>query len=118
MANVIRPLAFWLAAATLVAAAHRFDTPLGAIAALVAIFAVAFVYTHLCARRAGASHALAIGIAWLVLAIVAEMAMTAHLGHPWYALLGTPAHALLRNLFLFAWVFAPVVFAQHEVDAQ
>lgn len=48
---------------------------------------------------------------WLVLAIVAEMPMSAHLGRDWYGLLGSPDHPLLRNVFLFVWVFARMLRA-------
>ena len=57
-----------------------------------------------------------VGIAWLILAIVAEIAISSRLGHGWYALIGTPDHPLLRNLFLFVWVFAPALFARREAE--
>ena len=109
---------FWLAAAALVGTAHVELDPLsvsgGSVATIASIFIAAYFYTRFCARQAGIAHALGVGIAWLVLAIVAEMAMTARLGHGWYALLGSPDHPLLRNLFLFVWVFAPAFFAHRE----
>ena len=112
---------FWLAAAALVGAAHLEIDPLsipgGAVLTLAAIFGAAWAYTRFCAPHCGISHALGVGIAWLVLAIVTEMAMTARLGHGWYALLGAPAHPLLRNVILFAWVFAPSFFARGEEEA-
>lgn len=111
---------FWLAAATLVATAHvEIDPrsiPAGAAVTIVAVFGAAYFYTCLCARCAGVTHALSVGITWLVLAIATEMAVTTYLGHGWYALLGSPDHPLLRNVFLFVWVFAPAFFARREED--
>jgi len=111
-------LSFWLGAAALVGTAHVELDPLsiagGAVATLASIFVAAYCYTRFCARHAGITHALSVGIAWLVLAIVAEMAMSSRLGHGWYALLGAPDHPLLRNLFLFVWVFAPAFFAHRQ----
>lgn len=110
---------FWLAAAALAGTAHDeldpFSVPGGSVATIASIFVAAYCYTRVCARHAGVAHALTVGIAWLVLAIATEMAMTARLGHGWYALLGSPDYPLLRNLFLFVWVFAPAFFA-HRGD--
>lgn len=112
---------FWLAAATLVATIHveldRLSIWGGASAAIGAVFVCAYFYTRLCARHAGVTHALSVGIAWLVLAIAAEIAMTTHLGRGWYGLIGTPNRPFLRNVFLFVWVFAPAFFAHREVEA-
>ena len=106
---------FWLAAAALVGTAHVELDPLsvsgGSVATIASIFVAAYCYTRFCARQAGIAHSLSVGIAWLVLAIAAEMAMTTLRGHGWYALLGSPDRPLLRNFFLFAWVFAPTFFA-------
>jgi hypothetical protein len=106
---------FWLAAAVLVAACHVELDPLSPSGSAVAIIAVivgaSWAYTRLCAPCAGVSHALGVGIAWLVLTIVTEM------GCGRYALLGAPNHPLLRNLFLFGWIFAPALFARREVAA-
>jgi len=111
---------FWLAAAALVATAHVEIDPLsvsgGSVAAIGAVFVCAFCYTRFCAYHAGTTHALGVGIAWLVLAIAAEFAMTTHLGRAWYDLIGTPDRPLLRNVFLFVWVFAPAFFAHREAE--
>jgi hypothetical protein len=111
---------FWLAAATVAATAHaRIDSRSvagGSAVSIVSVFASACAYTRFCARQAGVTHALSVGIPWLVLAIVIEMAMTAHLGRGWYDLIGTPARPLLRNVFMFVWVFAPACFAHREVE--
>jgi hypothetical protein len=111
---------FWLAAAALVGTAHTKIDPLsvsgGSAASIAAVFISAYCYTRLCARHAGITHALSVGIAWLVLAIATEMAMTTHLGRGWYDLIGTPDRPLLRNVFMFGWVFAPAFFAHRGFD--
>jgi hypothetical protein len=111
---------FWLAAAALAGTAlvrvEPLSVPGGWAAAIASVFLCAYGYTRLCARHAGITHALTVGIAWLVLAIVAEIAMTTHLGRGWYDLIGTPDRPLLRNTFLFVWVFAPACFAQREFE--
>lgn len=113
--------AFWLAGAILVATSHieldRRSTSGTAAAALLSIALVSWAYTALCAPNAGASHAMAVGITWLTLAIVTEIAVTTRLGHAWYGLLGRPEHPFLRNLFLFAWIFTPVLFARGGAEA-
>ena len=110
---------FWLAAAALVGTAHARIDPLsvagGSAAAIGAVFVCAYCYTRLCARHAGTTHALSVGIAWLVMSIATEIAITEHLGRGWYELIGTPDRPLLRNVFLFVWVFAPVFFAHREI---
>jgi hypothetical protein len=109
---------FWAAGAIVVATVHIELDPLsatgGAVATIAAIVVAAFCYTRFCARQAGISHALGVGIVWLVLAIVTEMTLTSRLGHEWYDLIGSPDHPLLRNVFLFLWIFAPALFARGE----
>jgi len=111
---------FWLAAAALAGTAHENIDSLsvwgGSAAAIAAVFVCAYCYTRFCARYAGITHALGVGITWLVLAIATEIAMTAHLGRSWYDLIGTPDRPLLRNVFLFVWVFAPAFFAHREAE--
>jgi hypothetical protein len=106
---------FWGAAAVLVATCHaRLDarSPAGGtFAAIAAIAGAAYAYTRLCARHAGISHALGVGIAWLALAIAAEIMVSSRIGHGWYSLIGTPDRPLLRNVLLFVWIFAPALFA-------
>ena len=108
-------LLFWLAAAVLVGAAHILLDPLsvsaGTVATLAALLGAAYGYMRFGARNRGVSQALGAGIVWLTLAIVTELLVTMRAGHGWYALLGDPARPLLRNIFLFAWVFAPALFA-------
>ena len=111
---------FWIAAAVLVATCHAELDALSSSGAAVATIGVitvaAYAYTRLCAHQAGTSHALGVGIVWLVLAIVTEITISSRLGRGWYSLIGTPAHPLLRNLILFVWVFAPALFARREPE--
>ena len=109
---------FWIAAAGAVAAAQttlqRISPAGGAVATVAAILLTAFCYTRFCARQAGISHALGVGIAWLALGIGTELVMATHLGHGWYAVLGSPDRPLLRNVFFFVWIFGPALFARRE----
>jgi hypothetical protein len=68
------------------------------------------------AREAGITHALGVGIAWLVLSIATEIALTTRVGHGWFTLLGSPDRPLLRNVLLFVWIFAPALFARRESE--
>ena len=109
---------FWMLAAVLVFTIHiRVDPDwprTGAVATIVTLLGTAYAYTRLVAPRAGISHSLGVGIAWLVLSIATEIAITTRVGHGWYSLLGSPDRPLLRNVFLFVWVFAPALFAWNE----
>jgi hypothetical protein len=120
MTNALLVGLFWLAAAAVVGTAHTkidpFSVVAGSMTSIAAIFVCACCYMRGRARRTSGTHALGVGTAWLVLAIATEMAMTAHLGHGWSGLIGTPDHALLRNVFLFVWVFAPTFFAQRDIE--
>jgi hypothetical protein len=98
---------FWLAAAVIVAAMNLASAT-GVVAAVAAIIAAAYGYTRFCARNGGIDRALGVGIAWLVMAIAVELSI----GRGWYGLLGSPARPLLRNVFLFVWIFAPACFAR------
>jgi hypothetical protein len=108
-------LLFWMLAAVLVAMAHAaldaISPAIGAATAIAALLASSYFYTRIAARNAGITHALALGIAWLVLAIVAELTVSGQLGHNWYGLLGSPDRPLLRNVSLFAWIFTPSLTA-------
>ena len=109
---------FWSVAAALVTSAHLEIEPrspgAAAVATIGAMLVTAGGYMWLVARHAGVTHALGVGIAWLTLSIVAEIALTTHLGHAWFTLLGSPNRPLLRNIFLFAWIFAPALFARSD----
>ena len=110
---------FWIAAAVLVATCHieldALSESGSAVATIASIVIVAYAYTHFCARCAGIDHALGVGIAWLVLAIVVEITVTSRTGHGWYALIGSPDRPLMRNVFMFVWIFAPAFFARRKV---
>lgn len=106
---------FWSVAAALVMLAHVKLAPLaGATATIAAIVAAAYCYTRLAAPNAGVTHALSVGIAWLALSLVTEIAIAARLGHGWFTLIGSPDRPLLRNVYLFVWIFAPALFARGE----
>lgn len=109
---------FWIAAAGAVAAAQTklepISPPGAAVATIAAILLAAYGYTRVCARYAGISHALGVGIAWLALGITSGLVMTARLGREWDGVLGSPDRPLLRNVFFFVWIFAPALFARRE----
>ncbi|HJQ38516.1 MAG TPA: hypothetical protein VKB93_15365 [Thermoanaerobaculia bacterium] len=112
---------FWVAAAGVAGAAHTILEPIspaaGAVVTIAAIVLAAYCYTRFCARHAGISHALGVGIAWLLLGITTELVMATHLHRGWFAVLGSPARPLLRNLFFFVWIFSPALFARREEAA-
>lgn len=109
---------FWALAAALVLLVRIGIEPLspvgGEVAVIGALVLTAAAYTRLVSRQAGVSHALGVGIAWLSLSIVTEVALATSVGHGWYSLLGSPDQPLLRNVCLFTWIFAPVLFARRE----
>jgi hypothetical protein len=109
---------FWAIAALLVIVTHQVIGPLSVHACIVVqlatIIAVGFAYMALTAREATVDHALLVGTVWLLLAIVAELIATEHLGHTWFELLGAPAKPLYRCLLMFAWVAAPALFARNQ----
>lgn len=114
-------LFFWMVAASLVAAAHVAVEPrsatAGAVATIAAVTVTAYAYSQFAARQAGVTHALGVGIAWLVLSIATEIALATYAGHGWFTLLGSPGRPLLRNVLLFVWIFAPSCFARRgDVD--
>ena len=99
---------FWIAAALLVLSAA------GVTLKIIAIVAVAFAYVRLTARRATLEHALAVGVAWLVFDIVAEVVTASVVGHGWFELIGSPAKPALRDLMLVTWIVAPSIFARYR----
>jgi uncharacterized MnhB-related membrane protein len=108
-------LLFWLIAALLVIELHRMlaaSSPVTCVVAqTLAILAAAFAYMKFGAADASVDHALFAGTAWLVLAILTELIMTAHDHHAWFEITGSPASAL-RNVLMFAWIAAPALFAR------
>ena len=110
-------LSFWAAAAFVAILCHRLDAisaALGATLQTVGIFAAGFAYMRLGVPDATVDHALVVGVVWLVLGVITEVAMAENVGHGWYELLGSPARPLWRDLLLFAWVAAPAVFARRR----
>lgn len=118
MTTAVLVILFWICAAVAVAIAQTRLQPVspagGATATVAAILLAAYCYTRFCARYAGISHALGVGIAWLALGIATELVMAARLRHEWNAVLCAPDHPLLRNLVFFVWIFAPALFARRD----
>jgi hypothetical protein len=97
---------FWSVAAMLVLRAGA--APLK----VVVIVAVAFAYMRLTARSATLDHAVAVGVAWLLFDIVAELVTATVVGHGWYELIGSPAQERMRDLVMVTWLAAPAIFAR------
>jgi hypothetical protein len=107
----------WAVAAFLVTMVeHTFasDPALCGAAKVAVIIITAFAYMTLGVRRATLDHALAVGVVWLVLGVIVEVATSAHIHHAWFELLGSPAHPVIRNVLLVAWVAAPALFARYR----
>lgn len=108
---------FWIIAALIVAWAEGtlgYASPIACVAVKTcAIIMVAFAYMKLTTRQATLDHALFVGVTWLVLAIVAEIVETGHLGHDWFELLGSPDSGL-RNVLIISWIVAPALFARQR----
>jgi hypothetical protein len=108
---------FWALAALLVALVHQKLDAQSPVASVVievmAIVAMAAVYIKVMSPEATLDHALLVGTAWVLLAIAAEIVMTANSGRQWFALLGSPAHGGLRCVLLIAWIAAPALFASN-----
>lgn len=108
---------FWGIAALLVALVHQkvgAASPVASVALeVMAIVAMAAVYIRVVSPHATLDHALFVGTTWVLLAIAAEIIMTASSGRQWFALLGSPAHGGLRCVLLIAWIVAPALFASH-----
>lgn len=97
-------LLFWLIAAVLVLATQSL------VMQSLAIVAVAFAYMWIV--KADLHHALGVGVAWLVLGIIAELIAAAVTGHNRFALLGPPQHLGLHYALLFLWVASPAFFVR------
>jgi hypothetical protein len=111
-------LVFWTATAAAVAEVQARLHPISpngaTVATIAAILGSAWCYTRFCARNAGVSHALGVGIAWLALGIATELLMATRSGHGWFGVLGSPGEPLMRNVFFFTWIFGPAIFARRE----
>ncbi|MBK5260014.1 MAG: hypothetical protein JJE51_10500 [Thermoanaerobaculia bacterium] len=106
----------WIIAAFLVAAMPGVVSPAFPLAIVVAkiaaVVVVAFAYVKMSGGLNSLNEALLVSAAWLLLDIAAEMAVTIHTGHAWFALLGSPASPVLRGCVLLAWIAAPALFAR------
>ena len=115
MVTTVRIVLFWIAVAILVVAVDRNVSPrspvTGAAVKVFVMAAVAFIYMRGVGHRATLDHALVVGVAWLLLAIVVEMSMTASRPRGWFGLLGSPDSAL-RNVVMIAWIAMPALFAR------
>jgi hypothetical protein len=80
-----------------------------------AIVILAFVYMRFITRDVTLDHALMVGVLWLTLDVVAEMATTSYPHHAWFGLMGLPQHAAIRNLLLITWIGAPALFARRTL---
>jgi uncharacterized membrane protein len=110
---------FWAAAAVLVVLTHRqlerMSPAVHGLAIVALIVLAAFGYMRVGGGREATVHqALGVGITWLTLCIVLEIVVTAKNGHPWFSVLGSPDHPVLRTAALFAWVFSPALFARRN----
>lgn len=110
--------ACWIAAALSVGIANSemASSPVAAVVIeIIAIVAMAAAYIRCAAPGATLDHALFVGTTWVLLAITAEIIMTARSGRQWFALLGSPANGGLRCVLLIAWLIAPALFVRtHE----
>ena len=97
---------FWAIAALGVAATQQITVKMVIILAAASAFAVL--------TRVTIETALFTGVAWAMLSIIAEIVAATNLSQPWFALIGTPAHPLLRDLLLVTWIFAPSLFVRRR----
>jgi hypothetical protein len=107
--------ACWIAAALCVGFTHSqmVASPVAAVVIEVAaILMMAAAYMRIACPEGTLDHALFVGTAWVLLAIAAEVVMTARSGRQWFALLGTPANGGLRCVLLIAWLIAPALFVR------
>ncbi len=115
-ATMARTLFFWVAAAVLVLFVHDMletVSPAGcAILKMLAILGVAFAYMRMSGQALTVDAALLAGLIWAALAMAAEVVASAHGGRGWFVLLGSPAHKLVRDALLVAWIAGPALFAR------
>lgn len=118
MIRAVWMLLFWIVAAVLVSALPQMlDAPgpfaaAGVKAAVIA--AVAFGYVRVCGGPASLDGALMVGALWLLLDVIAEIAVTTLLSHSWFELIGSPSAPLLRTCLMLAWITAPALFVRHR----
>ena len=107
---------FWAIAAIGVAAAHRVIGSPGVrvVVQIAVILGAASALTTLTSREPTIDRALFAGVAWALFSIIAEIVASTNLSHPWFELVGSPAHPLLRDLLLLTWIFAPSLFVRRR----
>ena len=109
---------FWALAATLVVLVHREIEPVSPLAGMAVkacvLLLTSLAYVRLVAPESTVHHALLVGLVWLVLAIAAEVILTAISGHNWFALIGSPVRPLLRDVLLVSWIASPALFARRS----
>jgi hypothetical protein len=107
-------VAFWIAAALLVAIVQQKVDAISPVASVVikvaAILAMAAAFIRLAASETTLDQALLAGTAWVLLCIATEITITTISGRSWFALLGSPANGGIRCVLLIAWILAPAVF--------
>lgn len=104
-------LVIWVLTAFVVGAVHVFA------AKVAVIVAMAYAYMRFVVRDATMATAVIAGVAWATLSVIVEAAVGSHLHHGWYELLGSPDHALLRDVVLLAWIATPSLFARRGAAA-
>ncbi|HYM60875.1 MAG TPA: hypothetical protein VEZ11_08280 [Thermoanaerobaculia bacterium] len=109
---------FWLGAAAAVAVTHQKLDPLSpggcaTVSALIIVIA-AYGYMRIGGREATVEQALLVGVTWTLLSIATELLGLTHSAHPYYPLLGSPDHTIVRDALLMVWISAPAVFARRR----
>jgi hypothetical protein len=79
---------------------------------VVVVSLAALIASRLVVRNGSVDRAIAVGLAWLLFSIAAEVAMTLSLGHGWFVLFGAPAAGAGRDLVAAAWVGGPALFTR------
>jgi hypothetical protein len=109
---------FWAMAAGFVVMADQTFGPISPAASFAAKSAVIVIagygYMRWAGRKANITHALFVGIAWLLLDIIAELLISTTTGRSWFLLLGSPSFRYWRDALLFTWIAAPALFAHYE----
>jgi hypothetical protein len=107
---------FWSVAALIVAIVHQWIDATSPVVSVVvkvaAIVGIALAFSRLAASEGTLNYALFVGTTWVLLDIAAEIFMTVHSGHQWFALIGSPANGGIRCVLLIAWIIAPALFVR------
>jgi hypothetical protein len=109
-------IVFWSVAALLVAIIHQWIDSTSPVVSVVvkvaAIVAIAAAFSRFAASEGTLNHALFVGTTWVLLDIAAEIFMTVHSGHQWFALIGSPTNGGIRCVLLISWIIAPALFVR------